>query len=121
MSDRTSRVYFSYKWGGESERIVDEIEAALKAKGIGTVRDKADLGYKGKIGDFMREIGRGNAIVVVISDKYLTSDNTMFELVEIAKNKDVHERIFPVILEDAEKKRAEVTQADAVGAQKGAI
>src|SRR5215217_224945 len=101
MNDRTRRVYFSYKWGGESERIVNELEAALKLKGITSVRDKAALGYKGKIGDFMREIGRGTAIVVVICDQYLTSDNTMFELVEIAKNKDVHERIFPVILQDA--------------------
>ena len=102
MNDRTRQVYFSYKWGGESERIVNELEAALKLKGITSVRDKAALGYKGKIGDFMREIGRGNAIVVVICNKYLTSDNTMFELVEIAKNKDVHERIFPVILQDAD-------------------
>ena len=88
--------------GRRSERIVNEIDAALKVKGIASVRDKADLGYKGKIGDFMREVGRGNAIVVVICDRYLTSDNTMFELVEIAKNKDVHERIFPVILQDAD-------------------
>ncbi len=102
MNDRTRQVYFLYKWGGESERIVNEIDAALKAKGIASVRDKADLGYKGKIGDFMRELGRGRAIIVVISDKYLTSDNTMFELVEIAKNKGVHERIFPVILQDAD-------------------
>jgi hypothetical protein len=102
MSDRPRQVYFSYKWGGDSERIVNEIDAALKAKGIDSVRDKAALGYKGMIGDFMRAIGRGQAIVVVISDQYLTSDNTMFELVEIAKNKDVHQRIFPVILPDAD-------------------
>src|SRR5688572_18129034 len=102
MNDPTRRVYFSYKWGGESERIVDEIDAALKARGIASVRDKQELGNKGNIGGFMRKIGRGNAIVVVICNQYLTSDNTMFELVEIAKHKDVYERIFPVILSDAD-------------------
>jgi hypothetical protein len=103
MSDDAARqIYFSYKWGGESERIVNEIDAALKARGIAFVRDKADLGYKGKISGFMQEIGRGSAIVVVISDKYLTSPNTMYELVEIARNKDVHDRIFPVVLSDAD-------------------
>lgn len=102
MSDNSPQVYFSYKWGGEGERIVDAIDAALKSKGIPFVRDKADLGYKGRIGSFMQEIGRGHCVVVVICDQYLTSPNTMFELVEIAKNKDVHDRIFPVVLGDAD-------------------
>lgn len=54
------------------------------------------------IRDFMQEIGRGQAVVVVISDKYLKSPNCMFELVEIVKNKDVRDRIFPVVLQDAD-------------------
>src|SRR5262249_20387460 len=62
---------------------------------------KRDLGYKGMIRDFMQKIGRGHAVVLVISDKYLKSDNCMFELVEITKNKDIHDRIFPVVLGDA--------------------
>jgi len=102
MSDNSPQVYFSYKWGGEGERIVDAIDAALKEQGIPFVRDKADLGYKGRIGRFMQEIGRGHCVVVVICDQYLTSPNTMFELVEIARNKDVHDRIFPVVLGDAD-------------------
>ncbi len=103
MNDHDSpQVYFSYKWGGEGERIVDAIDAALKSQGIPFVRDKADLGYKGRIGSFMQEIGRGHCVVVVICDQYLTSPNTMFELVEIGKNKDVHDRIFPVVLGDAD-------------------
>ena len=102
MTHDSPQVYFSYKWGGEGERIVDAIDAALKSKGIPFVRDKADLGYKGRIGSFMQEIGRGHCVVVVICDQYLTSPNTMFELVEIARNKDVHDRIFPVVLGDAD-------------------
>ena len=66
------------------------------------MRDKRDLGYKGMIQDFMQEIGRGHAVVVVISNKYLKSPNCMFELVEIVKNKDVRDRIFPVVLRDAD-------------------
>mgnify|MGYP001007140813 CR=1 FL=1 len=102
MSDNSPQVYFSYKWGGEGERIVDAIDAALKEQGIPFVRDKADLGYKGRIGRFMQEIGRGHCVVVVICDQYLPSPNTMFGLVEIARNKDVHDRIFPVVLGDAD-------------------
>jgi hypothetical protein len=102
MSQGLPNVYVSYAWGGESEKVVDEVEAALKARGIPFIRDKAELGYKGRIREFMAEIGRGHAVVVVLSDKYLRSPNCMFELIEITKSGDVHERIFPVVLPDAD-------------------
>jgi hypothetical protein len=50
----------------------------------------------------MERIGRGNAVIVVISEKYLKSENCMFELVEIARNGDFYDRIFPVVLDDAQ-------------------
>ncbi|MDQ3004194.1 MAG: toll/interleukin-1 receptor domain-containing protein [Chloroflexota bacterium] len=96
------QVYISYAWGGESERIVNELDTDLQTKGILVVRDKRDLGFKGMIRDFMQQIGRGHAIIVVISDKYLKSPNCMFELVEIAKNKDLYDRVFPIVLGDAD-------------------
>ena len=101
MSD-SHQVYISYAWGGESERIVNELDADLQTKGIMVVRDKRDLGFKGMIRDFMQQIGRGHAIILVISDKYLKSPNCMFELVEIAKNKDLYDRVFPIVLGDAD-------------------
>ncbi len=102
MSAANRVVYISYAWGGESERIVDELDADLQARGIAVVRDKRDLGYKGTIRDFMQQIGRGYAVIVVISDKYLRSANCMFELLEVARNADMHSRIFPVVLKDAD-------------------
>jgi hypothetical protein len=41
-------------------------------------------------------------VIVVISDKYLRSSNCMFELVEIAENQQLRDRIFPVVLADAD-------------------
>ena len=52
MSDN-QQVYISYAWGGESERIVNELDADLQTRGIMVVRDKRDLGFKGMIRDFM--------------------------------------------------------------------
>ena len=97
-----NHVFISYAWGGESERIVNELDADLQAKGILVVRDKRDLGFKGMIRDFMRQFGHGHAVIVVISDKYLRSPNCMFELVEIARNKDLYDRVFPIVLADAD-------------------
>lgn len=102
MSNDERKVYISYAWGGESERIANELDTALQASGITVIRDKRDLGYKGMIREFMQQIGQGYAIVLIISDKYLKSPNCMYELVEIARNKDIHNRIFPVVLEDAD-------------------
>jgi formylglycine-generating enzyme required for sulfatase activity len=41
-------------------------------------------------------------VIVVLSDKYLRSPNCMFELVEIAKHKDFYDRVFPIVLGDAD-------------------
>lgn len=98
---REKQVFVSYAWGGESENIVNQIDESFKERGITLIRDKRDLGFKGLIREFMREIGAGQAIVAVISDKYLRSKNCMFELVEIASHNDFYGRIFPVVLPDA--------------------
>jgi len=126
MSDYEQAVFISYAWGGEREEVVNQIDQTLQKRGVKIIRDKRDLGYKGSINEFMERIGRGNCVIVVISDKYLRSPNCMFELVEIAEGKQFHDRIFPIVLNDAniydpikrieyvkhwEAKRAELAQA----------
>ena len=41
-------------------------------------------------------------MIVVITDAYLKSANCMFELVQIAKNQNFYDRIFPLVLPDAQ-------------------
>ena len=101
MSTLENSVFISYAWGGESEQVVNKIDDVIQKKGIKLIRDKRDLGFKGSIKEFMEQIGRGNCVIVVISDKYLRSNNCMFELIEIAENQDFHNRIFPIVLHDA--------------------
>ena len=102
MSDYEQAVFVSYAWEGEREIFVNQIYEALQKRGIKIIRDKRDLGYKGSISEFMARIGQGNCVIVVISDKYLRSPSCMFELVEIADGKQFHDRIFPIILADAD-------------------
>lgn len=94
-------IFISYAWGGEPEEIVDQIDQALQQRGIKITRDKRDLGYKGSIREFMERIGQGNCVIVVVSDKYLRSPNCMFELVEVAEHRQFFDRVFPVVLADA--------------------
>ncbi|MBD2449294.1 leucine-rich repeat domain-containing protein [Nostoc sp. FACHB-152] len=84
-----------------SENWVQQIEKAFQKEGIKIIRDQNALDYKEKFKEFMQRLSRGKCIVVVISDAYLKSENCMYELVEIAKNGEFYDRIFPVVLEDA--------------------
>jgi hypothetical protein len=98
----TQEVFISYAWGGDSEAMANQIDQTFATTDITLIRDKRDLGFKGRIKEFMEQIGQGNAVIVVISDKYLKSENCMFELVEIAANGDFYDRIFPIVLPDAQ-------------------
>ena len=100
-----SRIYFSYAWGNESESLIDKLYASLKKDGFNVVRDKANLKYKGVISNFMKDIGKGNIVIVAISDKYLKSRFCMFELYEVYRNcglnkEDFMKKVFPIREED---------------------
>jgi len=95
-------IYISYAWGGQSDKIVDELENMFNKKGIQMIRDRNVLGYKDNIKTFMETLGKGMSIIIVISDKYLKSSNCMRELIEILKNGNFYDRIFPIVLEDAD-------------------
>jgi len=94
-------VFVSYAWGAESSAIVDKLQEAFGGKGIHLLRDREEARYRDSIREFMHRIGQGKCIVVVISEKYLKSENCMFELLEIAKAQNLRERIFPIVLSDA--------------------
>lgn len=97
----TPEVFVSYAWNPESCAIVDRLQKALSQESIRLIRDREEVRYRDSIHDFMRRIGQGRCVVVVISEKYLKSENCMFEMVEVAKAQALRERIFPIVLSDA--------------------
>jgi hypothetical protein len=107
MPPAKGTIYISYAWGDAQERgasredIVDRLYASLLADGYTVKRDKMDLAYKGLISTFMADIGRGDCVVVIISDKYLKSPYCMHELLEIYRHLQFDERICPIVLSDA--------------------
>lgn len=101
LMESKSVVFVSYAWGGESERMVDQLEKAFAERGLWIVRDKKDLAYTGSIQEFEQRLGRGECIILVISDKYLRSEHCMYELVEVSNNQRLRERVFPIVLADA--------------------
>ncbi len=83
-----------------SEEVVNEIMKRFHKEGLNITLDKKDLGYRESITKFMEKLGQADAIILVISNKYLHSEYCMFELLQIYDNKNILERIFPVVLEE---------------------
>jgi CheY-like chemotaxis protein len=100
-SSHGKEVFVSYAWTDQSRAIVDEMEIALKGRGVVLLRDRNEMKYKDGILSFMQRIGRGRCIIVILSKRYLESKSCMFELTEIASRGDIRNRVFPVVLADA--------------------
>jgi TIR domain. len=101
ISTNAQEVFVSYAWGGESETLANNLEDYLRTKGIFVIRDKNEIRYKQSINDFMRRMGHGKCVVIVISKKYLESENCMLELLLLLQNNDFRDRLFPIVLPDS--------------------
>ncbi len=95
-------VYISHAWGGESDDVMMKIVKRLEAEKIRVVYDHKDLKYRGKISEFMKELGKAKAVVIILSNKYLHSEYCMFELLNIYENSQFLHRIFPVVLDEVD-------------------
>src|SRR5690606_37448748 len=93
-------VYISHAWGGESEQIVQEIYKRCRKAGLNILLDHKDLGYRESISSFMKDLGRADAIILVVSNKYLHSEYCMYELLQIYENQNILSRIFPIVLDE---------------------
>jgi internalin A len=89
----TKMEYFvSYAWGDDSEdgherdAVVDRFCDAAAAKGITVVRDKTAMQPGDRISKFMERIGRGDRVLIVLSDKYIKSTYCMAELFGVWRN-----------------------------------
>src|SRR5271166_6567941 len=84
------KLYVSYAWADptdpDREAIVDQACEEAEKRGTPIIRDKTTLTFGDSIAKFMKGIGEGDRIFVVLSDKYLKSSFCMFELFEIWRN-----------------------------------
>ncbi|GAB3659668.1 hypothetical protein GCM10028791_33150 [Echinicola sediminis] len=99
-------VYISYAWNEKSEAIADALEQKLTDMGAHFMRDKTELNYKGRIRDFMDQIGRGEYVILILSNDYFQSEYCMYELLQIFKNQRFYDRIYPIVLEEVSISKA---------------
>lgn len=98
----TQEIYISYAWTNESGEVLKNLCKVLDDNSIKYCVDKKDIDYKGNIREFEEKLGKGNYIILIISDKFLKSKDCMYEILQINQNKgDISDKIFPIVLPDA--------------------
>ncbi len=103
-------VYISYAWKNKDypgiETDVDNLCQALEDNGIFYERDKKAgnplCPYRYSISECEEKIGQGCAVIMFISEKSIKSLHCMHEWKCIKDRGDIKNRVFPVVLEDAE-------------------
>ena len=93
------QIFISYCWANET--IIDEIDGFFSGIGITLIRDKRDTEYKDSFKKFMKKVRTTDYVLMVISDEYLKSKNCMNEVLEVIKDENYKERIFPIVLDNA--------------------
>jgi internalin A len=107
------QVFVSYAWGDDDSavgrqrgQVVEGLCARLREWSYEVVRDREAMRRGDLISDFMRLIGRGDRVVVILSAKYLRSLFCMNELHEVFEHSrrdrdDFLRRVVAVSLPDA--------------------
>lgn len=77
----------------------DNIDLYFKDKDIIIHRDIRDISNWKSIREYMQTIREMEYAVLIISDNYLKSFNCMYEVLEVMREKNYENKIFPVVVE----------------------
>ncbi|CAG7840009.1 hypothetical protein CLOHAE12215_01425 [Clostridium haemolyticum] len=77
----------------------DNIDLYFKGKNIKIHRDIRDISDWKSIREYMQTIRDMDYAILIITDNYLKSFNCMYEVLEVMKEKNYENKIFPVVVE----------------------
>ena len=94
---RKFEIFLSYSWS--DEEIAKDIEVCLgNNETIKLHRDKIDIGAWSSIKEYMQSISQMDYTILLISDAYLKSSNCMYEVLEVMRDRNYKEKIFPAVI-----------------------
>lgn len=96
------RIFISYSWANKD--IADLIDEDFQKLGYRLTRDERDIKYKDSIKEFMQQIGKHEFVIMLISDSYLKSENCMYEVMEVMRDREYQKKILMIVLKDEDKK-----------------
>lgn len=97
------KIFISYCWADKD--VVDLIDKDFQELyGITFTRDERDLKFKQSIRSFMQGLSDQDYVIMVISDSYIKSDNCLYEVMEVMRDRRYRDKIYCVILNENDKK-----------------
>lgn len=97
--NRNISLFISYS--SKDKSFVDKLDDNLQKYGYKVIRDIRDAKYVQSIKEFMKRIRKTDFSLIIISDKFLKSENCMREIFEFIKDENYKDRIIPIILKSA--------------------
>lgn len=92
-----TNISLSYCWA-DSEMADDIYDYFKDKKDIELHRDTIDIGAWDSIKNYMQSLGNSDYVILLISDAYLKSENCMYEVLEVMRDRRYKEKIFPVVV-----------------------
>lgn len=99
FENKNISIFISYSY--DDRKFVDELDKKLQKCGYKIERDIRDLGYTKSIKEFMKRIRKTDYSIIILSDRFLKSENCMREIFEFIKDDNYKDRIIPIILNSA--------------------
>ena len=97
MKDNRPQIFLSYCWS--DTEVVNKIYTELSSYSqIDLHRDRIDINRWGSIREYMQSISEMDYTILLISDEYLKSDNCMYEVLEVMRDRKYKNKIFPAIM-----------------------
>lgn len=90
-------VFLSYCWSDDdiANSIYDYLKNILDVE---IHRDKIDIGAWESIKEYMQSIPQMDYVILLISDSYLKSANCMYEVLEVLRDRNFRNKIFPAVI-----------------------
>lgn len=98
IQSRKKKIFISYNWS--LKETAQKLYDFLTSKGYTVSMDDHNLRYKDKLSIFMESIRASDYSILLISEKYLKSENCMTEVIHLLKDQDFHKKVLPVRDED---------------------
>lgn len=98
-------LYLSYAWNDPASpdvSFIQQLQRCIAAKGWTLRMDTNSVNYRDSVRDFMAAMGAGQHIIAVVSHQYLHSPYCMYEVKEMLKYPHWQQRVYPIVLDDAE-------------------
>lgn len=98
MNTYKGDIFLSYCWA--NDLIANMIEQHFKSLGdVNIHRDKISIGSWRSIKEYMHSISKMDFVILLISKEYLESSNCMYEILEVMRDRNYKEKIFPAVID----------------------